>query len=342
MKLAHNILIALLAAATISASAAGQTVRLRTTATVADRQVRLADVASIEGLSAEADRVVILTLGEGKTHASLNIAQIEAAMSAAGVNPARVDFCGAARCRVRIHTAAAPVRVVRPARQIQEPADRIPAPLDGLKSAPLAEPIGEQIVRQVAGKLSVGIDQIEVAFGRRYQDTAAMAPTGVVSIHSTDRKSLGRRLWRVEYSQAGRRYRRYIGGEVAISRKVVLAARRLDTGTTITAEDVHVSEYNDTGSESLLTDIASVVGQRVRRAIDADAPVTAERLVSPTLISRGQTAWVLCGAVRLPATAIEAGRRGDLIQFENPRSKKRFQARVVGAGQASLAMEVSK
>jgi flagella basal body P-ring formation protein FlgA len=73
-----------------------------------------------------------------------------------------------------------------------------------------------------------------------------------------------------------------------------------------------------------------VVGQRLRRSLEAGAPVSAALLDAPLMVRRGQqvTLEALAGnfAVRVSGVARADGALGELIEVENGSSGKTVQA----------------
>jgi len=343
-------IIAIMLAVVLAGSAAGQEIRLRPAAASAEAAVRLDQVASLSGLDAAAAAIVVLTLPEAGVTRRVTIVDVQNALRRAGVNPIPIAFRGAAHCAVRRATTARPT-APGSARRPPPAATGVPAVpgmpavsaepgLPGTPKTPAAvtATLGRAVLAQLAGELGARDEDITVQFSRSSARTAAMAPGAEVAITSTDRNRLGRRRWRADYSINGRKYRRYLSATVTRQREMVIAERALIVGEIVAAGDVKLLRRADDGSAAAMTDLDAVVGQRVRRWVRRGQPVRPGDLAAPILVKRGQTAWVRCGPVKLPAKALGKGTKGDRVEFENPRNGKRFWAAITGPGTAEMAL----
>lgn len=136
----------------------------------------------------------------------------------------------------------------------------------------------------------------------------------------------------VEVSCTGQQpWRLYLPVRIQSSRQVVVAARSLTRDTILAPGDVRVATLGPgvTGHGSL-ADPAQVIGQRLRRSLEAGAPVSAGLLDAPLIVRRGQqvTLEALAGnfAVRVSGVARSDGALGQLIEVENGSSGKTVQA----------------
>jgi flagella basal body P-ring formation protein FlgA len=141
----------------------------------------------------------------------------------------------------------------------------------------------------------------------------------------------------VEVSCAGQQpWRLYLPVRIQSSRPVVVAARSLTRDTILAPDDVRVAKLGPgVPAYGTLADPAQVIGQRLRRSLEAGAPVSAAQLDAPLIVRRGQqvTLEALAGniAVRVSGTARTDGALGELIEVENGSSGKTVQA-VVRSG----------
>lgn len=347
MKSAAYILIALSLAGT---TAAGQSIRLRTVALASGTQVRLAEVAMVTGLDAKVGQTVVLD-GVNGTSRRLSLDEVQLALQTAGVDVIPIRFIGAANCEVR--------RIQPTASRNSEPTSA-PATQPAIVSittaattaAAVAEvattmvaidpqgTLGERVLVQLAQQLGVDAQQITLEFERNSQETSGMTPAGIANITSTDRQRVGRRRWRVDLTQDGRRYQRYLAGTVSVKRQTVIASRDVAAGAVIGADDVKTILRNDDGFQQVMADVASVVGQEAQRAIAAGQPVQATDLKAPLLVHRGQATGVYYQAgrltVKLSAQALSDGRQGDRVQFENSANRSRLWAVVTGPDRAEV------
>ena len=325
------------------ASAGAQEIRLRHQAVVDGPAVHLADVAELRELSASAGQAAIASLEASAATAVITVEQVQAALRRAGVNPVPIHFSGAARCTVRRAAGA----VAEDARPPAAPAGANPdtvrsaaspgSAAGAVPAAPAPDSIGRRIQEQLLEQLAADAAQLTLSFTPASRATAELAPERLESLTSGDRNLLGRRCWRVDYRQGDLRHQRYVTATVALRRLAVVARRALGAGSAVTAEDVELAMRDDDGREDRMTSLEAVVGQQVRRPVEAGAAVRAGDLKAPMLIARGQLAWVHAGPVRVRAKALASGAAGESVQFENPQSQGRFWAQVTGPGAAQAA-----
>jgi flagella basal body P-ring formation protein FlgA len=126
-------------------------------------------------------------------------------------------------------------------------------------------------------------------------------------------------------------WRLYLPVRIESSRSVVVAARSLTRDTILAPDDVRVAKLGPgISSHGSLSDPARVIGQRLRRSLEAGAPVSAALLEAPLIVRRGQqvTLEALSGnfAVRVSGVARTDGALGQLIEVENGSSGKTVQA----------------
>ncbi|MEZ5563320.1 MAG: flagellar basal body P-ring formation chaperone FlgA [Gammaproteobacteria bacterium] len=123
----------------------------------------------------------------------------------------------------------------------------------------------------------------------------------------------------------------YLPVQIESSRPVVVAARSLTRDTILAPGDVRVAKLGPgVSGYGTLGDPAQVLGQRLRRSLEAGAPVTAALLDAPLLVRRGQqvTLEAMAGnfAVRVAGVAQADGALGQLIEVRNGSSGKIVQA----------------
>jgi flagella basal body P-ring formation protein FlgA len=135
----------------------------------------------------------------------------------------------------------------------------------------------------------------------------------------------------------GRKFMVWARVNVAVSMRRVVAAEDLKVGKALEAGQLRLETVDGipTGN-GFLTSVASAEGRIVRRTIAAGTAIRADWLEAPKDIQRGETVQVevIEGAarLRLEGVAVSAGTVGQLVQVENPASKRRFAARVEGKG----------
>ncbi len=324
-----TIILSLLLPAT--ATAAAPAVRLRAEARVGGGEVRLADVAVLADLPGAAGEVVVGRLDGDRPSGQVSLADVQAALRRAGINPVPIRFCGAARCTLR-RGGPSPALPTAPRPRPDSPSDA-PAP-----AAAQPPTLTERIVAELAAALQVEPETLTVTFPDRLASVLTQRPSGEVTLASNDRRRLGRRRWVITFTTAAGRQRRcHVSAEVTVARRAVVAARTLERGAIVGPDDVRVATIDDDGSEAWMIDPEGVIGQRVRRDIPAAAAVAASDLEQPILVRRGQMLDVRCGPVSLKAIALDQGRAGEWIEVENPRSERTFRAVVTAATEATVA-----
>lgn len=134
----------------------------------------------------------------------------------------------------------------------------------------------------------------------------------------------------------GRKFVVWARVKVAVSMTRVVAAEDFKVGQTMEAAQLRVETVEGVLSAGFLRDVESAQGRTARRNIPAGAPIRADWIEAAKDVQRGETVQVevIQGAarLRLEGVAVGAGAVGQMIQVENPDSKRRFAARVEGKG----------
>lgn len=128
------------------------------------------------------------------------------------------------------------------------------------------------------------------------------------------------------------------------ARPVVVASRAMARGEVLTAADVELQELNyvtKPGERRVPTrSVDAVVGMEVRQPIPAGSIVYADSLQSPSLVKRGELIRITSQSggirVRTTARALQDRSHGQLVEVESLTTKERFDARVVGPGEAAI------
>jgi flagella basal body P-ring formation protein FlgA len=131
--------------------------------------------------------------------------------------------------------------------------------------------------------------------------------------------------------RGNRPWRLYLPVRIESSRPVVVAARSLTRDTILTPGDVRMAKLGPgISGYGAIADPAQVTGQRLRRSLEAGAPVSVALLEAPLMVRRGQqvTLEAMAGnfAVRVSGVARTDGALGELIEVENGSSGKTVQA----------------
>ena len=133
----------------------------------------------------------------------------------------------------------------------------------------------------------------------------------------------------------------FVTARIALWKQVVITAEPITRGTRISANQLTLGRANVTreGNE-LYNRIDQVTGQRAKRSIGAQQPVSARDLEPALVVNRGDqvTLEVDRGGVtiRVKAIALEDGRLGEQISVQNVQSKRDVIAEVVGTGRVKI------
>jgi flagellar basal body P-ring formation protein FlgA len=135
----------------------------------------------------------------------------------------------------------------------------------------------------------------------------------------------------------------YVPIDLKIYRAVVVAVKPLTHGTTITADDVRLSEVNISQITGQYIDsLEQVIGKDLKRGIASGTPVLEQQLVAPLLVRRGEAVVISAASnivtVKISGIALSDGRLGEQIRIKNLSSTRIVQAKIVGAGQAEVPM----
>ena len=125
--------------------------------------------------------------------------------------------------------------------------------------------------------------------------------------------------------------------QVETEAEVVVARRSLPIGTVLKDDEMTIIRRRLSGTiDCCATDIAAMVGQRVRRPIAADAVITLDSIEAPPLVRRGEIVSVIADAagfeVRSMGTALADARKGDPVRIRHSTSLRIIQARADSRG----------
>lgn len=124
--------------------------------------------------------------------------------------------------------------------------------------------------------------------------------------------------------------------EVEAFAEMVVAARQIDHGTIVAADDV-VLKKNDVSTVQgrYLGRVQDVVGKKTRSTVRANIPFKSDMLEKIPLIKSGQVVTIVAEneqmRVTLTGKARSAGGEGDSIMVQNTSSLKEFPAKIVDA-----------
>jgi flagella basal body P-ring formation protein FlgA len=121
---------------------------------------------------------------------------------------------------------------------------------------------------------------------------------------------------------------------------VVHAARVIERGQTIAAEQLQLQEVNiGKTPRGFYNDAADVIGQGAKRRVRAGQLIAPNLLAAPLLVRRGQQVTIVASQDGISASAtgeaLANGREGEVIRVRNLGSQKVIEAQVVEEGVVS-------
>jgi flagella basal body P-ring formation protein FlgA len=125
---------------------------------------------------------------------------------------------------------------------------------------------------------------------------------------------------------------------------VVVALRPMARGEVVTAADVELQMVDNaprTNDRRIVArSVDALIGMEVRQPIPAGGMVFMDAVQSPILVKRGELIRISTQSggirVRTTARALQDRAHGQLVEVESLETKERFDARVVGPGEAAI------
>ncbi|MGD9692851.1 MAG: flagellar basal body P-ring formation chaperone FlgA [Phycisphaerales bacterium] len=322
------------AAALASAACLGDTVTLRTSATVRGNVVRLSDVAALEGPEAErlADVVLVEDIGTASRVdgvARVDVRAVRKALDAGGAKWGRLALQGSV-CEIRA-SGAGESGAASPG----EPSSK-----EGLAEASRGNVRGavEEMLARVYGvereQLRVTYDVRDWGFlarevwGKRVEAQPGGSATGTkqpvrVWVYDGDRVALEGQ----------------VTASVEVRKRVAVLTRGLRRGDLISEGDVTLEEMWVEGAGAP-ADVTEVVGREARTRLSAGSVVRSVDVEAAQVIRRGDLVTVHCVSggvvVKAPARALADAREGEMVELRMDGSKRSFMARASGSGRAVL------
>ncbi len=135
----------------------------------------------------------------------------------------------------------------------------------------------------------------------------------------------------------------YVTGRIRALRQVVVTARPMGRGETITASDLMLLDQElDQLRRGYFTEPAEVIGKVVKRPIPGNRVVESRAIAMPRLIKRGEMVQIVAEnqtvRVQMEGVALSDGALGDRIQVRNRRSGRVVSAVVNGSGQVDVPL----
>jgi flagella basal body P-ring formation protein FlgA len=135
----------------------------------------------------------------------------------------------------------------------------------------------------------------------------------------------------------------YVVVNVETEASILVLRRALARRSPVAPDDVELQTRRLPGIESaFINDLGSLAGRRLRRALPAGTPLTAEELVPDVLVRRGQQVTLLASSgsieIRAQGHALTEGGASDRIRVQNVNSLKVVEGVVENAGTVRVAL----
>lgn len=345
------VIVALLMA---TAEARGEdAVRLQSRAEVGDTSIRLRDIASLTGETAEALGDVVIGQVAADAGTTVTLEHVRKVLSQQRVNWARVSLGGFDQCRV---TYAAPAQPGKESigNQRKPRGDTVVAPAAPLSANPVdeintdaARTVRDRLVEWVEQFAGVSRDELSIQFDQRdaaFLDAAAGLDRFAFTAGSTT--ALGRlpvTIERIRGEQliATERVLLHVGRRML----AVVAVKPLKRGDRVGEGDVEVREVQvDRDIGAVVAKLDDAIGMVVSGNVRSGSTLTHHDVASPQLVRRNEiiSVRVISGGlmIRTTARALEDGALDDFIKVRNERSRETLIVRVVGANRAMLVADV--
>ncbi len=320
----------------LATTATMNTVTVRSSAVVGDlAAMTLADVAGVEGPSAEAIKALSVAVSAGGVRQT----EVVKVLEAAGFHRAQVVVKGFAVCRVESGgkvqgDEAMALTQNTPAKQVEASADDTTT-------------LHDKVVGFVANLAKAPVTELRIEFA------------------AADVKVLQQRLGdvRLEIEAGGsggtgrvpmvlRRYHgdalvdtQRITAEVSRRYQALVLTRTLSKGEVVGAGDVVLRDVYVTGSIQPVMDANQAVGMMMRGLAREGSVLMSDQLQPARIVQRGQLITVrsLAGnvSVTMTARAMDDAGAGQVIAVRNEKSRQTFTARITAEGQGVLVGDTS-
>jgi flagella basal body P-ring formation protein FlgA len=330
---------------TIGIAARGDTIRLHAQAEAPGPQVRLAEVAHLEGPLAKrfADTVVGSFAGEA-TQLQLSMGELRQVLGEHGINWGLVTLRGFANCRVHRTGAGESSPDAPPARTPGDAAAISNVEVEiNLDSASTLRGL---VVARLAELTGATASDLRVTFSERDE---ALLQQGALIDRFEIESPASRFVGRVPLT-----IRRYRGDRVAetlqvaaqVERRalVIVATRSISRGERFSADAVAVREVflrDDRGEP--IRDLKLVVGQIASAQLREGAVLYPSMIETPLMVRRGELVTVRCISgglvVRTVARAGGDGRLDEVIEVRNETTRQTFAATVTGVREATIHLD---
>lgn len=315
-----------------AATAAADTITLRSATVGSTGEVTLGAISEIKGDRAQAMAdVVVATVSDAEPSAAVRLSAVRERLDQRGAHWGKLSLRGPRSITVTLSAGAGPA-ADPPTKQT----------IDANPIAPIDLSTGGRTLRQVVhafihGQHDVPAGDLRVEFADPDAEVWSLTDAaGRFELDPTDRDLLGRVPIVV---------RRYAGDQligeqrvrlsVTVRRDVVVAARAIDRGQTIIGDDVTLeSRWFDSADIDSVDSINEALGMTASRRLRSGDLIESQTIEPRRLVQRGQvmTVRAISGGlvVKTIGRAMEDGYRGQMIEVRNDRTREKFYVRVSG------------
>jgi len=312
------------------ATAAAVDIRLRPVATVASPIITLGHIADINTANAvekqRLARMELAVLAHGD-EAELSLREVQDHLTLAGVDWREVRLSGASVVRVSAKSLPANHR---------------------------SDPLAPQAALVVENRVVEGIrNHLTAQAGQRdWQVVVRLTPSQVKRLAAAPASTplrvsggaapwIGPQSFTVFFETPEGREAQAVTARVSATARAVVAARSLQRGDVLTANDVRWEETADIlPTLDALTDMAYAIGKELVRPVAAGERLRQRNVRAPLLIKQNEIVTILSCApsvtVTATARAMEDGSRGDLITLQSLTDRSRLTAVVSGMQEATV------
>lgn len=314
---------------------------------------------------AEFADLIILRLEEGAQYATVTVEQVQSMLRDAGMNPASVNFAGAASCRVvrgdvQVDEAEALRDWVEgaPRQPVLADAGKHPttsdagyaqgdagyakgdAPVDA--ETPILSDLRARLIYDLATGLNLRPEVMQVEFSPEDQKLLMLTDARSFRIEPQRVGDLGNVSWLVTFTSGSESKRVRIAARARAWVEQTVCVRPLALRQTITEADVETRRVlADKMPTDTLVTRDQVIGQQAARDLKVGSIVTGKLLAPVELVRPGQLVTVLMrrGGVEIKsvARALQAGSAGQQVKVKNEATGDLFQVTLIGPQLATLS-----
>lgn len=308
--------------------------------------------------------LIVVRFDKDATFTTIGVEQVQAMLRDAGLNPASVNFSGAATCRVvRGDVQVDPVVALRdwagqattdsalasnekPAATSQETDQPGEAKGDNAPSKPLIAPelpdVRARLIYDLSERTSIGVEKLQVEFAPADAKLLATPNSEAIAIEPQRANDLGNVSWLVTTSVNGEPKRVRIAAKARAWIDQVVCSKPLALRQTITQADIETKRIltDKLPNDPLLTS-DQIIGQQAARDLKVGSVMTAKLLAPVELVRPGQlvTVYMRRGAIEVKsvARALQAGSAGQSVKVKNESTGDLFQVTLIGPQTAVIS-----